>query len=357
MGACRFIYNLGLETKIRAWNSIQKNVTSYELMRQLTDLKTVEGFEWLRECSSQSLESSLTNLDRAYQGFFKGKGFPKFKKKSGHQSITFRRDSKIEGSRIRVSKIGFIDFIKHRPLPEAEIRTCTVSKSPTGEFYVSILINDGKALPQKKPIVANTTVGIDLGLKTFATLSNGQSFENPRHFENQQRRLRVEQRKLSRRYRRGISYENQSNRWKRQKLIVAQLNEKIANQRKDFLQKTSTEIINRFDTICLENLNVSGLMRNRKMAKSIGSASWYGFTRMLEYKAEWTGKNIQYIGTFEPSSKVCSNCGHIFKELKLSQRDWNCNNCGIHHDRDQNAASNIKNFGLRTQPITGNVSH
>lgn len=349
-GSCRFIYNLGLESKIAAWTSLQKNVSCFDLMRQLTELKNTEC-TWLSECPRQSLESAITNLDNAYTKFFKGGGFPKFKKRSGRQSMQFRQDSKIKGGKIFLTKIGGIDFIQHRPLGEGDIRTVTVSKTPSGKYFVSILVKNYKELPDKKTISTETSVGIDVGLKTFATLSDGETFENPKYLNHQLKRLRVEQRKLDRKHKKGIKIADQSNGYHNQKIVVAKLHEKITNQRKDFLQKVTTSIIKKYDTICIENLNVKGMMQNRKLSKAISDVSWFEFNRMLEYKAEWNGKNLIYIGRFEPSSKICSNCGNIFKELKLSDREWDCEKCGTHHDRDANAAINIKNFGLRGKPL------
>lgn len=357
MGSCRFIFNLGLETKIAAWASAQQNITCFHLMRQLTELKETEA-KWLSECPRQSLESALTNLDNAYTSFFKKKGgFPRFKKRSDRQSIIFRRDSKIEGSKIRLSKIGFIDVVFHRPVGKGEMRTVTVSKTPSGNYFVSILVKNDKDLPKKKPIKKETTVGVDVGLKTFATISDGTTFENPKYLSKQLARLRVEQRKLDRKYKRGVKTELQSKGWHKQKLVVAKLHEKISNQRADFLHKASTAIVKQNDTICLEDLNITGLMQNGHLSKAISDVSWYEFKRMLEYKAEWYGKNILTIGRFEPSSKTCSNCGNIKKDLTLADRTWTCEKCSATHDRDVNAAENIKNFGLRTKPSTVKTSH
>jgi putative transposase len=218
------------------------------------------------------------------------------------------------------------------------------------------LVENGKELPKPKKIKEKTTVGIDVGLKTFATLSDGQKFENPKYLHQQLQRLKKEQRTLARRYKRGVKISDQSKGYHKQRLVVAKLHEKISNQRADFLQKTSTAIIKQYDTICLEDLNIAGMIKNKNLAKAISDVSWSEFNRMLEYKAEWYGKNIRYIGRFDPSSKICSVCGTINKELKLSDREWNCEKCSTPHDRDENAAKNIKIFGLRTKPSTVNVS-
>lgn len=355
MGMCRFVYNLALEVKTKAWASNKVNITAYDLSKQLTELKHTEC-TWLQECPAQPLESAIANLDKAYKSFFKGRGFPKFKKRGSQQSIIFRQLSKILDGRIRLSKIGWIPFIEHRPLPQGEIRTVTVSVTPAGNWFVSILVNTAEHTPEKKPIVDKTTVGIDVGLKTFATLSDGQKIENPKYLNQQLKRLRIELRTLSRRYKKGVKTAEQSKGWHKQRLVVAKLHEKISNQRKDFLHKVTDSITKQYDTICLEDLNIQGMMQNRKLSKAISDVSWYEFTRMLEYKAEWRGKNISYIGRFDPSSKTCSSCGSINKELKLSDREWACSDCGEIHDRDINASKNIKSFGSKARPSTVNVS-
>ncbi len=345
--ACRFVYNLGLETKIAAWTSQKRNVSKFDLTKQLTELKHTEG-GWLKDCPSQSLESALANLEKAYSGFFRGCGFPNFKKKGGLLSIEFRQTSKIKDGKIVLSKIGGIDFVQHR-LFEGEIRTVTVSKTATGKYFVSILVKNDKELPEKKIVSESTSIGIDVGLKTLATLSDGTKIENPKYLQHQLHRLKKEQRTLARRYKPGIKISEQSKGYHEQKIVVAKLHEKIANQRKDFLQKNSTEIIKKFDTVCLEDLNVKGMMKNGNLSKAISDVGWSEFVRMLEYKAAWEGKNINKIGRFDPSSKICSTCGSINKELKLSDREWRCENCGTNHDRDENAAKNIKSFGLRAK--------
>ena len=295
-------------------------------------------------------------MDKAYKGFFRGGGFPKFKKKSNDQSIQFRRWSRVDGNRIFLPKFGWVDLVLHRPLGEGEIRSVTVSKTPAGSYFVSVMIKDGSVIPEKKTIIEETGVGIDVGLKTFATLSDGQTIENPKYLHQELNRLKKEQRTLARRYKKGVKISEQSKGYHKQRLIVAKLHESISNKRRDFLQKTSTAIIKQFDTVCLEDLNVAGMMKNKSLSKAIADVSWSEFNRMLEYKAEWYGKNILRIGRFDPSSKICSHCGKINQELKLSDREWTCE-CGTRHDRDLNAAKNIKSFGLEAKPSPVNVGH
>lgn len=353
-GSARFVFNLGLETKMQAWTTARKHLTCIDLANQMKELKDTEA-TWLQECPSQTLQMSLRNLDNAYTQFFKGGGFPKFKSKHRKQSIQFPQGVKtdFENSTIFLPKLKNVTCIFHRQF-KGEIKTVTVSKTSTGKYFVSILVENQKGLPTKKPVREKTTVGIDMGVKTFCTLSDGTTFDNPKHLRNNLRRLRVEQRKLSRRFKKGAKEQSKS--YLKQKLVVAKLHEHIKNQREDYLHKASTQIIRSYNSVCLEDLNIKGMMQNKKLALAIGEVGWHKFKTMLEYKAEWYGKNILYIGRFQPSSKLCSHCGTIFKELSLKDRSWTCLSCGTHHERDANAAQNIKTFGLRIKPSTVNVS-
>jgi putative transposase len=353
-GSCRFVYNLALETKRYAWTSQRKPISCLELINQLKELKDTEA-PWLKECPSQTLQMALKNLDTAFTNFFSGEGFPNFKSKRSKQSIQFPQGVKVdfENSTVFLPKLKEVSCIFHRKF-KGEIKTVTVSKTPTGKYFVSILVESQNPVPKKKPVREETTVGIDLGVKTFATLSNGTAFDNPKHLRGNLKRLRVEQRRLSRRFKKGAK--QQSNSYLKQRRVVAKLHEHIKNQREDYLHKVSTQIIRSFDTICLEDLNIRGLMQNEKLSLSIGEVGWYKFKTMLKYKAQWYGKNVLYIGRFQPSSKLCSNCETVFKELTLKDRSWTCQVCGSHHERDENAAKNIKTFGLRNRPSTVNVS-
>lgn len=352
-GACRFVFNLALEVKIRAWESGRVNISAYDLMKQLTELRNTEC-AWLKKLPLRPLQASIANLDTAYKKFFKGGGFPNYKKRDGRQSARFVKEVRLVDNNVLIPKIGAINFIEHRPLPNGELRTVTLSKLPSGTYFVSILLNDNIGIPPKKKIEEESAVGIDLGLKSFAILSDNTVFGNPRYLKEQLKRLRVEQRKLQRRFKKGAK--EQSKGYQKQKLAVAKLHEKVANKRKDFLHKTSTAITKQYDTICIETLNVSGLQKNGNLSKAISDVSWSEFSRMLQYKSEWSGKNLVKIGRFQPSSKMCSKCGLVNNSLSLSDRTWDCNGCGEHLDRDLNAAINIKNFGLEAKPSTAKVS-
>lgn len=349
-GSSRFVYNLGLETKVNAYTTHKKSLTCFDLMAQMKDLKDNEA-TWLSECPSQVLQMSLRNLDNAYTKFFKGAGFPKFKNKHSKQSIQFPQGVSVDfdNGTMFLPKLKTINVVLHRQF-KGSIKTVTVSKTTTGKYFVSILVDNQDEIPNKRIVRHETSVGIDMGVKTFATLSDGTSFANPKFLRNNLKRLRVEQRTLSRRkVVKGKNYD-------KQKLVVAKLHERISNQRTDYLHKVSKTIVDKFDTICLEDLNIKGMMANHKLALAVGEVGWNQFESMLKYKCEWYGKNLNYIGRFEPSSKICSSCGTINKELKLQHREWTCT-CGVTHDRDSNAATNIKNFGLRNKPSIVNVVH
>jgi putative transposase len=342
------VYNIGLETKIAAWNSAKVNYNSFDLSKQLTELKNTDA-KWLCECPAQSLQQSLRNLDKAYCNFFTCKGFPKFKNKHSKQSVQFAQYVKVnlQDSTVFLPKLKGVSANFHRKF-KGEIKTVTVSKTTTDKYFVSILVDNKIELPKKKPIKEKTAIGIDLGIKDLAILSDETVFENKKFLRNSLANLRVQQRSLSRK-------KKTSNQYKKQKLVLAKLHERIKNQREDYLHKVTTSIIKKYDTIVLENLNVTGMVKNHNLALSISDMGWSNFNRMLDYKAEWYGKNIIRIGRFEPSSKTCSECGKINKELKLSDRVWICDYCMMPHERDVNAAKNIKHFWLRNKPVNAKV--
>jgi putative transposase len=347
-GSCRMIYNLALETKNTAYQA-GKNLTCFDLMKQLPELK--ETFEWLKDVPSQSLQQAISNLDNSFTNFFKGRAsFPKFKKKTSRQSFRMPIAIKVDfiNCTVRLPKYGDVKFHNSREFV-GEVKQATVSRTTTGRYFISILVDNKKELPVKKEIKESTTIGIDLGLKHFAIFSNGIKVENPKFLVSNLKRLRVEQRSLSRK-------KKGSNKREDQKLVVAKLHEKITNQRKDFLHKLSTQIVNEYDSIAIENLNVSGMIKNKNLAKHIADVSWGTFESFLKYKAEWYGKNILQIGRFEPSSKMCS-CGKINNDLKLHHREWTCGHCNTTHDRDILAANNIKKFGLGQTQTNVKVSH
>jgi putative transposase len=341
-GQIRFVYNLGLETKIQAYTANKKHLTCFDLNKQITDLK--KDLTWLNDCPSQALQMTMRNLDNAYTNFFRGQGFPKFKNKHTKQSFQLPQGVKLSENKkqIFIPKLKMVDIDYHREF-KGEIKTITISKSVTNKYYISILVDNKKPLPEKKPIKLETTVGIDLGIKDLVITSDGKKFENQDFFKSNLRLIRIEQRSLSRK-------QKGSNHYKKQKLKVALLHEHIKNQRLDYLHKITRYLVDNYDTICIENLGVSNMLKNKNLSRAISDMGWYKFKELIEYKCEWYGKNLSIIGRFDPSSKTCSNCGSINKNLTLKDREWTCQVCGSQHDRDINAAINIRNFGLRNQP-------
>ena len=313
-GCTRFIYNLALETKINAYiNKI--NLSRYDLQKQIVDLK--QECEWLKEVNSQSLQISLLNLDNAYKRFFQTKkGFPRFKKKSSKNTFSVPQSVSIDKNELFIPKFdsGIKMIVKDRKY-KGQIKSATISKSVTGKYFVSILCETGEVIPEKRQIKPETTIGIDLGIKNFLVFSNGRKISNSNFFKNNLEFLKFLQRKLSKQ-------NKNSTRYNKTKQRLALHHEHITNQRQDFLHKLSTEITNQYDTICVEDLNVKGMMKNHKLAQLIMDVSWSEFTRMITYKSEWKGKNVVRIPRFYPSSKTCHVCGYINKELTLKIREW-----------------------------------
>jgi putative transposase len=328
------VYNLALETKNAAYISAKHNYSAFDLVKQLPELK--KELPWLKEVNSQSLQQAIQNMDIAFKKFFKGAGFPKFKSKHrGKQSFSIPQNVIVKDDLLIVPK--FKEGIKmslHRQT-KGTLKSATISVTPTGKYFVSILCDTKEELPTKAPIKENSTIGIDLGIKDFLTTSDGEVFENPKFLRKAQSKLKYVQRKYSK-------YKG-----KRTKKKLAKLHEDVVNKRKDFLHKVSTQLIRENQTIALETLAVKNMVKNHNLAQAISDASWSTFVSMLEYKADWHGKNILRIGQFAPSSKTCSNCGAINKELRLKDREWTCSSCSTVLDRDVNAACNIKSFALK----------
>jgi putative transposase len=334
IGSSRFVYNLALETKNVAYLGSKHNFSPFDLIKQLPELK--KECEWLKEVNSQSLQQSIQNMDIAFKKFFKGAGFPKFKSKHrGKQSFSIPQNVIVENNLLIIPKFKEgINIVLHREI-KGTIKSATISVTPTGKYFVSVLVDTNTEMPIKAPIKENTTIGIDLGIKDFAITSDGEVFENPKNLRKAQSKLKYVQRKYSK------------NKGKRTKQRLALLHEKVANKRKDFLHKLSTKLIRENQTICLEDLAVSNMVKNHNLAQAISDVSWSTFVTMLEYKADWYGKNILRIGRFAPSSKTCNCCGYINKELTLKDREWTCPKCNSVLDRDVNASINIKSFALK----------
>jgi len=337
-GSVRFVFNRFLGERQKQYEENKLSSSYNRDSEKLTKLKTEEDFSWLKEINSQSLQYTLKALDGAYRNFFRKKGgFPNFKSKSdSNQSFCVPQNVKVEGNNLIIPKFKEpIKIILHREF-KGEIRQCTISKTPTGEHFVSILVKTVHEIKSK----TNKTVAIDLGIKDFAITSDGYKYKNNKYTKTYTKKLKSAQKHLSKK-------EKGSVRYNKQKLKVARLHKKITNSRKDNLHKVSTELISKYDLIILEDLNVSGMVKNHKLAKSISDASWSAFVNMLQYKAEWNEKQIVQINRWFPSSKTCNCCGHIKQNLSLKDRTWTCPSCHSILDRDFNAAKNILVEGLK----------
>jgi putative transposase len=372
LGCVRWLYNYALDKKNKTYQEENITLSRFDLQKDLPFLKKQEETSWLKEVNSQSLQYTLDNLDRAFSKFFddKKKGIIENKKK---QYIKNRNSKGLEISLDTLNSIGkpnfktkknpknsfgipantFVDFEENKLyIPkfktgikiiidrkfEGLTKSSTISKI-NNKFYISILVQTNEIIPEKKPISENKAVGIDLGIKSFLVTSGGLVIDNPKYLKESLRRLKIRQRKHSKK-------KKESNNRKKFVKKILSTHEKISNKRNDFLHKTSKYLIDNYDTLCLETLDVNGMIKNHHLAQSISDVSWAEFNRMLDYKSEWYGKNIIRIGQFEPSSKMCSCCGHIKSDLKLSDREWVCIVCNTKHDRDINAANNIKRIAF-----------
>ena len=342
-GCARYIYNYGLERKIKSYSETKKSVSRFTIQADLPKLKKSEDTKWLSEVNAQMLQASLLNLDMAFTRFFKEKkGFPKFKSKhDNRQSFSIPQDTEVNFDINRVFIPKFREGIKCKfsRTFKGKIKTSTVSRTPTGKYFISILVETEDTIPNKAPIDENKAVGVDLGIKTFATLSDGTEIQNPKYLNKALKKLKRLQRSVSRK-------KKGSNSRKKAVKLLARQYEKVTNKRKDFLHKTTKYLIDHYDTICLETLSASNMVKNHRLAQAIQDIGIYTFNSYMDYKAEWYGKNIIRIGRFEPSSKMCS-CGHIHRGLKLSDRVWTCPACGSVNQRDLLAAQNIKKFAFK----------
>ena len=354
-GCVRKVYNLMLNDRKKAYEEVKNDPS--KKMTFPTPAKYKKEFPFLKEVDSLALANAQLHLDKAYKNFFRDKsvGFPRFKsKKNPVQSYTTNNQKgtiALIGSKfIKLPKLKSLVRIKLHRQPKGMIKSATISRHASGKYYISLLCKEEiNELPK-----TNSAIGIDLGITDFAILSDGQKIDNHKFTSKMEKKLKREQRKLSKRAllakNKGIPLSEAKN-YQKQKRKVARLHEKVMNQRTDFLNKLSTEIIKNHDIICIEDLNVKGMLRNHKLARSISDVSWSSFVAKLQYKADWYGREIIKVDTWFPSSQICSECGHKDGKKSLDIREWTCPICHTHHDRDINASINILTEGLRIQTL------
>lgn len=336
-GCVRFVYNKMLSDRIMHYKETGKSLNN-------TPAQYKKEFEWLKEVDSLALANAQLNLNKAYKNFFRDKsiGFPKFKsRKNNHQSYTtncVNGNIKLNDGYLTLPKLKVVKIKQHRMVPDDyRLKSVTISKTPTGKYFASILYEYEKHIELIKP---EKIVGMDYSMKELFITSDGMSAEYPRYYRLSLEKLKKEQRKLSK-------CEKGSNNRNKQRLKVAKLHEKVANQRKDFLHKESRQITNAFDGVCIEDLSMKGMSKALNFGKSVSDNAFGAFVSMLDYKLKEEGKQLAKIDKWFPSSKLCSACGQIKNTLSLSERTYHCEHCGLSLDRDYNASINIRNEGIR----------
>jgi putative transposase len=351
-GCARFVYNRMLEARTKAWLQEKKSLNYQATATMLTQLKKQTEAVFLNEVSSVVLQQALRNLDTAFRNFFANRtDYPTFKSRKTAQSVRFANNAfTLKDDQLTLARQSQPLAISwSRPLPkDAKIQSLTISRDAAERYFVSILV-ETNVNPLKK---VKATVGIDVGLKDLATLSNGEKLPNPKFLHRQERRLKIRQRRLSRKVK-GSKKRSQA------RLVIAKMHAKVADTRRDYLHKFTTKTIRENQAIFVEGLCVANLLKNHGLAKAISNAAWGEMFRQLEYKAEWYGRTYLALDRFFPSSKLCSVCGHLLIKLPLSMREWDCSSCSTHHDRDFNAAINIRLAGsylLATQSDAGKVT-
>ncbi len=342
-GCVRFVYNKMLAERKEIYEEYKDNK---EKLKLPTPAKYKQEFEWLKEVDSLALANAQMNLQTAYNNFFRDKnvGFPKFKAKhrdkDSYTTNNVNNSIRIEGNKIKLPKLGFVTLKQHRQIPNNQIiKSCTISKSPSGQYYISILVEFEQEIKNKQ-INFDNILGLDMDMKNLYTDSQGVRAEYPRFYRRMLDKLKKEQRKLSK-------CQKGSNNRNKQRQKVAKLHQKVANQRKDFLHQTSRKLVNQYDAIIIEDLNMKAMSQTLHLGKSVSDNGWGMFTAFLKYKLDNEGRKLVKIDKWFPSSKKCNECGEINHELQLSDREWVCKECGCVIDRDYNAAKNIRDEGIR----------
>jgi putative transposase len=331
-GCARWLWNNSLAETQKVYQETGKGLGQFALNKRLPELK--KEYEWLTETHSQVLQSVSLNISRAFVNFFERRAkYPNFKSKHGKQSIQYPQGVKIvDGCKIFLPKIGHIKAVIHREIV-GMIKTVTVSRNQAGHYFASVLTENGVVAPAVS--FDGNIVGIDVGLTHLAVTSNGSKFDNPRHLAKAEANLKRKQQKLSRKVK-GSNTRNKA------RILVAKAHEHTFNARKDWLHKLSRRLVDENQVIAVEDLHVKGMMKNHCLAKAIGDVGWGMFTNFLEYKAARDGKGFIKVNRFFPSSKSCSCCMHVQASMPLNIRSWRCDKCGTLHDRDINAAKNIR---------------
>lgn len=342
---CCELYNAALAEKIYAYKMQGVSLSVYRQMQELTELKQV--MPEYSKVGSQVLQEVLERLDKSYKAFFRRlktgekPGFPRFKGRDRYDSFTLKTSGwKLDGKYLTIRNVGRFKLRLSRPI-EGTIKTITIRRS-AGAWYACFSCDN---VPEKKLPESTEAIGLDVGLKSFVVDSEGGTVDSPQFFRQAEKQLRVRQRKLARR-KKGAA------RRRKARLLVAKAHEKVKRQRTDFLHKLANQYVANYGLICVEDLNIKGMVKNHHLAKSITDAGWNQFIGLIEYKAEEAGRTLIRIPRFEPSSKTCSECGAINQELRLSDRTWVCKSCGVVHDRDHNAAINIRRVGQTLQAKT-----
>lgn len=349
LGCCRFLYNYALDKKVKAYQKDKTNISRYQIQAELPMMKKSDEYHWLSEVNSLSLQAALANLDSAFVKFFREKkGFPKFKsKKENRQSFSIPQNTRVNYDEGKVYIPKFKEGIKacfHRKF-EGLVKTSVIIRTSTGKYYISILVEVNEVDAAPKPISENKAVGIDLGIKTFAVLSDGTEIQNHKYLKCSIKKIKRLQRSLSKKAKGSKNRE-------KARLRLARAHERVCNQRNNFLHQVTHRLVANYDTICLETLSASNMVKNHHLAQALEDIAISRFNTLLEYKAKEYGVNILRIGRFEPSSKMCT-CGYINHDLTLSMRTWKCPVCGAVHDRDLLAANNIKRFAFNKLNTAG----